>query len=883
MSPRATYRVQFHKGFTFADGERLAPYLHQLGISHLYSSPILTARAGSNHGYDVVDVTRINPELGGEAAFRAMASALDAQGIGLIIDIVPNHMAVGGADNAFWLDVLKHGRESRYASWFDIDFDVLDTDLCGKVLAPYLGDVYEDVLAGGELRLADDPDLGMLAVAYHHHRFPIRPEDEAEIRQNGLEAYRDAEKLDDLLERQNFRLAWWRTAGDRVNYRRFFDITELAGVRIENADAFEALHEIAFGLYEDGTIAGVRVDHIDGLSDPAAYCRKLRERLDLLQPRRPGARAGDRAYVVVEKILASSEYLAIDWSVDGTTGYDFMNEVSALQHHGAAADRLGRLWSSMSGRSLDFKQEEDVARREMLDVNFNGQCDTVVDQLYNIAARTLHDRDMTRAAIRRAVIALIRHFRVYRSYATGAADSPGAGLAFEAALDLALADPAPERRALTFIRSVIDSRDGDSDTMRAIRRFNQLTAPVAAKSVEDTAFYRYGRLISRNDVGFDADRLAMSAAEFHGRMQRRATDAPCSMLASATHDHKRGEDVRARLAALSELPEEWAAAATRWIELNASASGGLSDRGDEYQLYQTLVGAWPVDLAADDRAGLQAFRERVAGWREKSLREAKLRSTWIAPNEPNEAAATEFLSAILDPSRSTAFLQSVTDFVSRLSRGGCHKWPRPDGAEMPLPGLARSLSGDRKLGFQPGRSRQPPACRLRSAPQRARRPTRLAGACRKLAGRCGQGAADQDLARFAGGHAGAVQGRLLRADRRRGRSGTACAGVQAEHRRREHFGGRGTAPCQGYSRRSPRAGPALVGGHVSHHRHRRACRWPWVGRCRHGSRFLNCTPVLDVACRRYGQARVTPPVYLTSGSTFASGSIVSFQLLASDR
>ena len=439
LIPRATYRIQFRKEYPFAKAEELAPYLHDLGISHLYASPILTARAGSNHGYDVVDFTKINPELGGEDGFRSMARTLRGHGIGIILDIVPNHMAVGGADNAAWLDVLRHGRASQYAAWFDIDFDTDVPGLRGKLLAPYLGRPYREVIEAGELRLMPDEATNQYAVWYHHHKFPIRPDDESEIGQVGIDAYAEPARLHDLLEKQNFRLAWWRTAGDMVNYRRFFDITELAGVRIENPDAFEAMHAIAFRLYAEGLIDGVRVDHIDGLSDPAAYCRALRSRLDALQRERPGTLADTAAYIVVEKILAGDEYLVESWPVDGTTGYDFMNEISALQHDGKGEQILDRLWSDISNRHLDFEQEEILARDEMLRVNFQGQCSGLVDGLIACAETLLGDRDLTRAAMQRAVTSLIQHVRVYRSYATGAADSPGPGTAFEQALAAAAA------------------------------------------------------------------------------------------------------------------------------------------------------------------------------------------------------------------------------------------------------------------------------------------------------------------------------------------------------------------------------------------------------------------------------------------------------------
>jgi (1->4)-alpha-D-glucan 1-alpha-D-glucosylmutase len=349
MTPRATYRLQFHKDFTFDEAVPLAPYLAKLGISHLYSSPILTARAGSTHGYDVVDHTHINPELGGAEGFERLAAALKAVGIGIIVDIVPNHMAVGGADNPWWLDVLENGDASRYARFFDVQFDTPDADLQGKILAPFLGAPYGEVLQSGDLRLVRDEATGKVAVAYHHHRFPIRPEDQATVASD-LERYKDHAALHELLEQQNFRLAWWRTAGDQINWRRFFDITELAGLKVERPEVFDAVHAVTFNLYRRGLIDGVRVDHVDGLADPAGYCRTLRARLGALDPNRT-------AYVVIEKILGPGEQLPADWGVDGTTGYDFMNQVSALQHDPVGEPALTEFWSTISGRPGDFETE----------------------------------------------------------------------------------------------------------------------------------------------------------------------------------------------------------------------------------------------------------------------------------------------------------------------------------------------------------------------------------------------------------------------------------------------------------------------------------------------------------------------------------------------
>jgi (1->4)-alpha-D-glucan 1-alpha-D-glucosylmutase len=679
MIPRATYRLQFHAGFTFADGAKLAPYLARLGISHLYASPITTARAGSMHGYDVVDPTQVNPELGGEAGFSAMVAALRQEGLGVILDIVPNHMAVGGSDNRYWLDVLEKGEESDYAELFDIDWRPADPALHGKVLAPFLGAPYAEALAGGDIVLDYDAKTDRLAaVAHGAHRFPIRRQDYGEALQDDPGALarrfdpKGRARLHALLERQNFRLAWWRTAGDEINWRRFFDITGLAGVRVERPDAFEIVHGLVLRLYAEGLIDGVRVDHVDGLADPAAYCRTLRGRLDQLTPSRPEGLAAGPAYVVVEKILARGEALSSHWGADGTTGYDYMNEASALMHDAAGSGALADAWASVSGRPADFAVEERSAREEILASSFAGQLDAATLAFHRLARSDLSTRDLSAGAIKRALFALLRVFPVYRTYGVGdhapTSDQPILARAVEAAKALAAPGEAdiPARIAAWL------HGEGPGETAlkaEAARRFQQLSAPVSAKAVEDTAFYRYSRLLSRNDVGFDPARLACSIEDAHAANAARAERFPHAMLTTATHDHKRGEDMRARLAVLSEMAEAWIEQARRWSTMN-SRLGFAIDPGDEYALYQTLVGVWPLDLAIDDKAGLSALEQRVAGWLEKALREAKLRSSWTAPNETYEKTCRNVLAAVLRPETSGGFLQDLSSFAQRIAPAG---------------------------------------------------------------------------------------------------------------------------------------------------------------------------------------------------------------------
>jgi (1->4)-alpha-D-glucan 1-alpha-D-glucosylmutase len=701
-------RLQLHAGFTFADAARLVPYLADLGISHLYASPILTARAGSMHGYDVVDPTRVNPELGGEAGLRDLVATLRAAGLGLIVDIVPNHMAVGGSDNAWWLDVLRHGPASRYAAYFDIDWNPADSGLRNKLLAPFLGQPYGEALQQGDLKLARDPH-GAPVVRYYDDTYPVAPRDHGEIAALGPAAYDPATDdgrahLHRLLERQNYRLAWWGTAGDEINWRRFFDINGLAALRIEREDVFEATHATLFRLYAEGLIDGMRVDHVDGLTEPPGYCRRLRARLEALTAARPASAPTSRPYIVVEKILGAGETMPTDWGIDGTSGYDFMDQVNALQHDQEAERSLAFFWSAVSGRPADFSTEEARARRQILERGFDAQLEATATTLHRIARLDPLTRDTTQPAIRRALLALLTHFPVYRTYNTGAPLSPGDQAAFAKALDAAKAD------APISLHPVLDRIDrwlGGEDPAKpgaalretAARRFQQLSAPVAAKAVEDTAFYRYGRLLSRNDVGFDAALLGAEPAEFHAAAAARGETFPDALLATATHDHKRGEDVRARLAVLSEIPDAWQTSVQRWMEANAGhrQDPQRPSPGDEARLYQMIVGVWPMTLSAGDADGCKDLAERLAGWQQKAIREAKLQGDWTGPDEPYEAAARDFLFSLLAPG--SAFAAEAERFVQRIAPAGAVNGLAQTLLKLTAPGVPDFFQGSEFWDF----------------------------------------------------------------------------------------------------------------------------------------------------------------------------------------
>lgn len=697
---RATLRLQLHKGFTLGDAAAQVPYMAKLGISHLYASPILTARPGSQHGYDVIDPSQVNPELGGEEALVHLVDTLRAHDMGLIVDIVPNHMAVGGDGNPWWLDVLEWGQNSPYAAFFDIQWQSHDPLLSGQLLVPFLRTDYGEALREGTLELHFEAARGRFHAQHFEHRLPLTPpsydsilraSDDPALRALGQRFARlgherdsraEAQRLcaelsaqaqevapllahfqgrDDvtqkrlhaLLERQHYRVASWRTAADDINWRRFFDINELGALRAEHLAVFEQTHAKVFELIERGLIDGLRIDHIDGLANPRAYCSRLRRRIRRLR--------GDAPFpIFVEKILGHGELLPQAWPVDGSTGYEFMNQVSLLQHDPHGELPLGKLWQEISGRPMAFDDEVQQARRLVLEGSLAGDLEEVTQRLLHVARHDIATRDLTLGAIRRALRELIVHFPVYRTYAQACGRSQQDRRFFQQALDgarqtLAEADwpLLPHLDDWLGGAALRALPPGRARRLRAqaLTRFQQLTSPVAAKAVEDTALYRAGVLLSRYDVGFDAEYFSATVERFHQACRERAAQHPHNLLATATHDHKRGEDCRARLAVLSE-PAAWYAERVRhWRQLaqalRTSGAAQAPDGGEEAILYQAIIGSWPLGLRPDDTEGLQHYLQRLLGWQRKALREAKLNSTWSAPNETYEAACADFLRCLL--------------------------------------------------------------------------------------------------------------------------------------------------------------------------------------------------------------------------------------------
>lgn len=645
--PRATYRLQLRSGVGFAEAEALVPYLQRLGISDLYLSPPFRAHRGSTHGYDVVDPNQLDPILGGEAALSRLAEALRRHGMGLLLDIVPNQMGVG-SDNPWWWDVLKHGRESRYARFFDIDFD---RDPDGKLVLPVLGSALPDVLGRGEIEVQPGKEGGEAVLRYFDETFPLAPGGPHEAANPG--------SLERLLDAQAYRLVFWQEGTERRNYRRFFNIDQLAGLRVEEEEVFEESHRLILDLVGKGIVQGLRIDHIDGLTEPKAYLERLQRRAAEVGP------DGAPCYIVVEKILIGEEELPDDWPVAGTTGYEFMNEVLGLVVDPEGLAELQRIAVGLSGETATYREILEAAKEQVLARLFTGE-------LQVLAGRTAKLLQIEEPAAKSALEGLLVAFPVYRTYggtyAWRPADAEVMSRAFATAMERA---DASTRRTLERLRDRL-AGELDDETRTLLWGFQQLSGPLMAKSAEDTAFYRFPRLIALNEVGGEPDAEGFDAEALHRQAARRLERWPGTMLGTATHDTKRGEDARMRLAVLSELPEAWAEAVTKWRQLNTGLrqSEPAIHPKDEYTLYQTLVGVWPLGLDINAAEQLDELRERVAGWKIKALREGKERSDWNAADEAYERATGEFLKGVLDLRRSSEFLSELSGFVARIAPAG---------------------------------------------------------------------------------------------------------------------------------------------------------------------------------------------------------------------
>jgi (1->4)-alpha-D-glucan 1-alpha-D-glucosylmutase len=727
--PGPTYRLQFHAGFTFGDAIEIVDYLHHLGVGDCYASPYLTALPGSTHGYDVINHNQINPELGGNAGLQRWVDALAGFGMSHILDTVPNHVGIATNHNAWWNNVLEHGPASPYAGFFDITWRG-SPELHDKVLLPLLGAPYGQVLEKGELALTSEKDG--LKVTYYDRTFPVstvkwrregRNTDDLKTLNGTVGEPHSFDALDHLLNQQSYRLAYWRTAPDEINYRRFFDINDLAALRQEREEVFLATHRLTLGLLAEGKVVGLRIDHPDGLLDPEQYFRRLqkeyvlacaaaefnaerhrskqswsdiepavRERLETTMLDSP---AGDRPlYVVAEKILAIDEPLPGDWPIHGTSGYHFLNMVNGLFVDSTNRHRMTEVYRRFTGCEAAFSEIVYQKQKLILKIALASELNMLARRLERLAQKDRHSRDFTLNGLRRALCEVIACFPVYRSYITSRGVPEADISLIELAVTIAIRrNPANDRSIFDFIRDTLLLRypaAGDdvnrNEQSEFAGRFQQLTAPVTAKGIEDTTFYIYNRLLSLNEVGGDPDRFGTVPKDLHEYLSKRQSRWPFALSALTTHDTKRSEDARARINVLSELPDEWGTQIERWSKLNDRHRTGADslqapDRNEEYMFYQSLIGACPLTAGAQAApsplpalgAAVEewtAFVDRIQQFMKKALREAKLHTSWTDPNQAYENAVAEFVARSLDREVSGEFLEDFGGFAARLSHWG---------------------------------------------------------------------------------------------------------------------------------------------------------------------------------------------------------------------
>jgi (1->4)-alpha-D-glucan 1-alpha-D-glucosylmutase len=695
--PTATYRIQFRNGMTFARAAGLVPYLKRLGISHLYASPVFTATAGSTHGYDVTDANEIDPSIGGREGFDRMVRALKAAGLGLILDIVPNHMAAS-LENSWWRDVIENGEKSPYARHFDIDWS-------RKLTLPFLGNTFEKVLEAGEILVKPDPKTGKPALAYYEAFYPLNAGTYAGHEADVLNLS-DKAAIANLHDRQPYRLLSWRDAPRDLSYRRFFEITGLAGVRVEDSKVFNDTHRLILEFVRSGAVDGLRVDHVDGLADPKAYLERLRQH------------AGPNCYIIVEKILGEGEHIPADWPISGTTGYEFITAISDVLVDGEKLDELRAAYEAVVGRPVDTQAERRAAKLLMADKNFAGEVATLLKLAQQIGQTEDRESALPESAIREALRELLVGFPVYRTYGTRQ------GLSYEdrqllaSVLDkVRRGQHLPDAQALGFLERVLVGEVDQSVAAPASvfrTRFQQLTGPLMAKSVEDTLFFRQHMALALNEVGAAPLPRPFSLDRFHKQMQERLHRQPDALSGTSTHDTKRGEDARARLYAITEAPQLWADAVTRWREINKAAVKTLDDGPApepevEWMLYQALVGVWPADLHAEDTDGLKALEERFVAYTEKALREAKLRTNWGDGNEAYERAVTSYAHQLLSPDNRT-FLADFIKTLRPFARAGFVNAITQTIIKLTAPGVPDIYQGSESLDFSlvdPDNRREP--------------------------------------------------------------------------------------------------------------------------------------------------------------------------------
>ena len=767
--PLSTYRLQFNQRFTFNDAHAIVDYLHALGISDCYASSYLKAVPGSPHGYDVADPTQLNPDLGTSDDYWRWIDALEAHGMGHVMDLVPNHMGIARSANPWWLDVLENGPASRFARFFDIEWHPVKDELADKILIPILGGQYGEALEAQELQVAYHD--GAFVVRYYEESLPIAPDtyawifrrtvaawladhrgdDATELQriltatrnlpsrsERDLEAIetrsrendalkrrlstlvassaevaalvddsvrringtpgepRSFDELDQLLNAQSYRLAHWRVASEEINYRRFFDVNQLAALRMEDPAVFEAVHRFVFELVARGAVTGLRIDHVDGLYAPEDYLRRLQEQC---------AGESGRFFVVVEKILGAGEQLAGSWPVHGTTGYEFaaiVNNLFVDRRSERALEDIYRRFLRERRGWLSFDDLAYRSKKQVMHETMSGDINSLGHQLNRFSERNRHFRDFTLYSLISTIKEVIACFPVYRTYITAAdpiSDHDRRYIA-EAVRDAKRRAEGTPGMIFDFIEGLLLKRIGGGadeceERARLIGKFQQITSPVAAKGIEDTTLYIHNRLLSLNEVGSDPTRFGLEPAAVHAWMKERQARWPAALSTLSTHDTKRGEDVRARLNVLSEIPGAWKDAVGKWRTLNRRLRVDVQgrpapSRNEEYLLYQTLVGAWPFE---GDAATQSAFADRVAGYMSKAMREAKLHTTWMSPDEGYEKAVERFVRSILDRRRPNPFLAAFEPFQARIAELGIYNSLAQQAIKITAPGIPDFYQG----------------------------------------------------------------------------------------------------------------------------------------------------------------------------------------------
>ncbi|HEV3208551.1 MAG TPA: malto-oligosyltrehalose synthase [Terriglobales bacterium] len=788
--PCSTYRLQLNLSCTFVQASSIVPYLHDLGITDCYTSPFLMARPGSQHGYDVTDHTRFNPEIGSEQEFAGFADQLKKRGMGLVIDVVPNHMCITHPSNLWWWDVLENGPSSDYSRYFDIDWNPPKQELANKVLLPFLPDQFGLVLESQLVRVVYDAGIFCLDSQGTHfplaaHSWipllrsvlarvkeqlssddgyvlelesiltalsylPSREEtDAAKIRERQREkeiirrrlvslleasevtkaAVQEVltringskgdphsfDQLERLLDDQAYRLSFWRVASDEINYRRFFDINDLAAIRVENPEVFATVHRIPFALIQKGLVAGIRIDHPDGLFDPLKYFQDLQSQAPLPGGERAngsGNGARRRFYLAAEKILVGNEELRPSWAIEGTTGYGFLNLLNGLFVDGVKKRVFQRLYRKFTGWSQSYSDLIYESKRLVMQVSMSSELNVLSRRLDRISEQHRRSRDFTLESLRDALREVIACFPVYRTYVrmeTQHPDEQDERYIRSAIRTAKRRNPATSASVFDFIQDLLLLKDPDSigegdraERRLFVMRFQQLTGPVMAKGLEDTAFYRYCPLLSLNEVGGSPDTFGISLGTFHGRNAARRASWRNAMLASSTHDTKRSEDVRARINVLSEIPAEWYRAIRVWQRLNQDrkvlvAGEPAPSANEDYFLYQTLLGAWPLKpMNAEEYS---EFVTRVHIYMEKALREAKVHTSWINPDTEYETAFHSFLDSILDRSSGKTFLEAFAPLQAKVARAGIFNSLSQTLLKIASPGLPDFYQGTEIWNF----------------------------------------------------------------------------------------------------------------------------------------------------------------------------------------